>query len=225
MAFRRDLGFAGMTIASEQGKVWEDIRTSVDDAPYRWTSVTFDRRFGANSWASIGLSRLDEHDTLLGGRLGSLYGSSGSNSTFLDLEARHNFGDGWSATAMARRGWTDFASGKFQTGAYSFDLAKFGLLNRLDRLGLRISQPLRVESGGLSMLLPTGYDYATETASSSVEHLSFSPSGHEIDAELSYSTGLGRGWLGANIFARRQPGHIATADPDMGAAIRYSLGF
>jgi hypothetical protein len=225
MAFRRNLGFAGMTIATEQGKVLEDIRIRADDSTYRWTSVTFDRRFGANSWASIGLSRLDEHDTLLGGRLGSLYGSSGSSSTFLDLEARRNIGGGWSATAMARRGWTDFTSGKFQTDAYSLDLAKFGLLNRLDRLGLRIAQPLRVERGGMSMLQPTGYDYATETASSSVERLSFSPSGREIDAELSYSTGLGRGWLGANIFARRQPGHAATADPDMGAAIRYSLGF
>ena len=75
------------------------------------------------------------------------------------------------------------------------------------------------------MLLPTGYDYATGAVTSSTQQLSFSPSGREIDAELSYSTLLGRGWLGANIFARRQPGHVATADPDMGAAIRYSLGF
>ena len=55
--------------------------------------------------------------------------------------------------------------------------------------------------------------------------LSFTPSGREIDAELSYSTGLGKGWLGTNLYVRRQPGHIATAEPDVGAAIRYSLGF
>ena len=77
----------------------------------------------------------------------------------------------------------------------------------------------------MSMLLPTGYDYATGIATRSVEYLSFSPTGREIDAELSYSTGLGRGWLGANVFARRQPGHVAAADPDLGAAIRYSLDF
>lgn len=225
MAFRRDLGFAALTVASEQGKVWQDVKTNAFGSPYRLNSVTFDRRFGQGSWASIGFSRLEEQDTLLGGRLGSLYGSGGSSSLFLDLEARQNLGDGWSATLMGRRGWTDFASGRFQTGAYSFDLAKFGLLNRTDRLGLRIAQPLRVERGGMSLLLPTGYDYATQAATSSTEFLSFQPSGREIDAEASYSTELGRGWLGANLFARRQPGHIATADPDVGAAIRYSLGF
>jgi hypothetical protein len=77
----------------------------------------------------------------------------------------------------------------------------------------------------MSMLLPTGYDYVTRQASSSVERMGFTPSGREIDGELSYSTEVGRGWLGANIFARRQPGHVASADTDLGGAIRYSLGF
>ena len=128
-----------------------------------------------------------------------------------------------SRQVTSRRGWTKFDSGEFTTAAYSFDLAKYGLLNRNDRLGLRISQPLRVESGGVSMLLPTGYDYASGLATSSLQRLGFTPSGREIDAELSYSTSLGRGWLGANLFARREPGHVASADPDMGAAIRRKL--
>jgi len=225
MAVRRDLGFAGMTVSAEQGKVYSEIDVAGTDEPYRWAGVTLDRRFGNRLWASVGLSRLDEKDTLLGGRLGSLYGSSSSSSTFLDLEARRGLGSGWLATVMARRGWTDFGDGKLTTGAYSFDLAKEGLFKEVDRFGLRLSQPLRVESGGMSMLLPTGYDYLTGSASSSVQYLGFAPTGREIDAEASYTTGLGRGWLGANVYARRQPGHIASADPDVGAAIRYSLGF
>jgi hypothetical protein len=157
--------------------------------------------------------------------MGPLFGVDGSNSLFADLEARQDLGRGWSMTVMGRHGWTDFARGQFQTAAYSLDFAKRGLWNDGDRFGLRISQPLRVEKGGLSMMLPTGYDYATETATSTRERLSFTPSGREIDAEFSYSTGLGRGWIGANIYGRRQPGHVATAEPDLGAAIRYSLGF
>jgi hypothetical protein len=225
VAIRRNLGFAGATIASEQGKVWQDMKLDVDDASYRWTSITLDRRFGGNSWASIGLGRLEEKDSLLGGRLGSLYGSAGSSSLFLDAEARQGLGNGWTATIMGRRGWTQFDSGEFATAAYLFDLAKYGLIRRDDRFGFRFAQPLRVESGGVSMLLPTGYDYASGLATSSSQQLSFTPSGREIDAEVSYSTWLGRGWIGANLFARRQPGHVATADPDLGAAIRYSLGF
>ena len=99
------------------------------------------------------------------------------------------------------------------------------MLGDSDRLGLRVSQPLRIESGGLSMLMPTGYDYATGLADTSLTRFSLSPSGREVDAELSYSTAIGRGWLGGNLFARRQPGHIADADTDYGAAIRYTLGF
>ena len=100
-----------------------------------------------------------------------------------------------------------------------------GFIKGSDRLGLRLSQPLRIERGGIAMMLPTSYDYATETETNSLSRLSFTPSGRELDAELSYSTLLGDGWLGTNLFIRRQPGHIASADADMGAAIRYSLDF
>jgi hypothetical protein len=154
-----------------------------------------------------------------------VFGGGGATSLFLDAEARQGFGNGWAVTLMGRRGWTDFAGGKFQTGAYAFDLSKYGLLAARDRLGVRIAQPLRVEQGGIAMMLPTSYDYATESETNTFERLSFTPSGREIDAELSYSAALGRGWLGANLYVRRQPGHIAMADPDMGGAIRYSFGF
>jgi hypothetical protein len=225
MGIRRNLGFAGLTVSSEQGRVWQDVKTSATDSPYRWTSISLDRNFGKNTWISAGMSRLDEKRTLLGGRLGSLFGDGGSSSLFLDLEARRDLGAGWSATLAGRRGWTDFAGGKFQSSAYSFDLAKLGVMNGRDRFGLRLSQPLRIEQGGIAMMLPTGYDYATESETSEMSRLSFTPSGRELDAELSYSTLLGDGWLGANLFMRRQPGHIASAGADMGAAIRYSLDF
>jgi hypothetical protein len=223
MAMRRDLGFAALTIASEQGEVL-DVKLG-NDFPYRWTSLTFDGRFGDDSWASIGISRLEEKDTVLGGRLGTLYGSGGASSLFLDLEARRGLGRGWSVTVMGRRGWTEFGSGRFTTAAYSFDLAKYGLFRSNDRFGVRIAQPLRVEHGGMSMLLPTGYDYASGIETSSVERLAFTPSGRELDGELSYSTTFGKGWLGVNVFARRQPGHVATADADIGAAVRYGIDF
>ena len=66
---------------------------------------------------------------------------------------------------------------------------------------------------------------STGTATSSWSTLSLSPSGREIDAELSYSTPVAGGWLGGNLFARRQPGHIEAADMDVGAAVRFTLGF
>jgi hypothetical protein len=94
-----------------------------------------------------------------------------------------------------------------------------------DRIGLRIAQPLRIEQGGFSLMLPTAYDYGTAKATETLNKFSLSPSGREIDTELSYSRPFARGWMGANLYLRRQPGHVASADNDIGAAVRYSLNF
>ena len=120
---------------------------------------------------------------------------------------------------------TEFTGGSFQSAAYAFDLQKWGLLRDNDRFGLRISQPLRIEKGGLGLMLPTSYSYDTETATKSWSALSFTPSGREVDAEVSYSMPVAGGWLGGNMFARRQPGHIQSADMDVGGAVRFTLGF
>jgi hypothetical protein len=57
--------------------------------------------------------------------------------------------------------------------------------------------------------------------------MSLQPSGREVDGELSYGSSLldGKGWIGGNLFYRRQPGHIADMPDDKGAAIRFTLGF
>jgi hypothetical protein len=226
MAIRHEFGGAGVTISAETGDVWQEVKTSATGSPYRWTSIAADRRVGHN-WLSLGLSRLDEKQSLLGGRLGSALGGGGATSLFLDSEARHDFGGGFSATLDARRGWTSFASGKFETGAYALDLAKSGLLGTNDKLALRLAQPLRVEQGGFAIWLPTSWDYATSTATDSLTRMSLRPTGREIDGELSYGASLigGHAWFGGNLFYRRDPGHIAASPDDVGGVIRFTLGF
>ena len=226
MALRHQFGRTAVTISGETGSVWQDVKTSATGSPYRYTSIAADRSFGRN-WLSLGVSRLDETQSLLGGRLSNVFGSGGATTLFLDAEARHDFGSGWSGTLSARRGWTDFAAGKFQTGAYAFDLAKLGVLSKTDSLGLRVAQPLRVEHGGIATMLPTSYDYQTGIATDTLSRLSLSPSGREMDTELSYGETLlgGNGWFGANLFYRRQPGHISSLPDDKGAALRFSLSF
>jgi hypothetical protein len=226
MAVRHEFGGTGVTISGETGDVWQEVQTSATGSPYRWSSVAVDHRFGP-SWLQLGLSRLDEKQTLLGGRLGGVLGGGGATSLFLDTEARHSFGGGWSADLTARRGWTTFNGGRFQTDAYAVDLSKVGVLGHGDRLAFRIAQPLRVEHGGFAMMLPTSYDYSTGEATDSLTTMSLRPSGREIDGELSYGANLfdGFGWLGGNLFYRRDPGHISNSRDDVGAAIRFSLGF
>jgi hypothetical protein len=226
MAMRRQVGKFGFTLSGESGDVWTEIQTTATGSPYRWTSVSVDRSFGPN-WTSVGLSRLEEKQSVLGGRMSEALGGGGSSSLFLDFEARRELGSGFSAGVTARRGWTDFAGGKFASSAYGFDISKLGVLRSGDRLGLRVSQPLRVESGGFNLHLPTSYDYVTQTATNSWTRYSMAPSGREIDTELSYSTNVlgDNAWLGGNLFMRKDPGHIANAGADYGAAIRLTLGY
>jgi hypothetical protein len=223
---RHQFGSTGVTVSGESGNVWQEVRTSATGSPYNLATVAVDRHFGP-SWLQFGLSRLQEKQTVLGGRMSNALGGGGASTLFFDSEARHDFGRGWSATLTARRGWTSFSGGKFETDAYAFDLAKAGLLGTNDRLGLRIAQPLRIEHGGFAMWLPTSYDYSTQTATDTLTTMSLRPSGREIDGELSYGrTSLdGNAWLGGNLFYRRDPGHIANSPDDVGAAIRFSLDF
>jgi hypothetical protein len=225
MALRRQVGPVGVTLSAENGRVWQDVATTATGSPYKLMAVAVDKRLG-RTWLSGGISRLDEHQTLLGGRLGGALGGGGSTSLFLDLEARREFGNGWSASLASRRGWTSFGAGKFQSDAYAVDLAKTGLLSGNDRIGFRLAQPLRIATGGFATMLPTAYNYSTMQATNSLERFSLSPTGRELDAELSYGRSVtDSGWLGGNLFMRRQPGHIAAADNDLGGAIRFTLGF
>lgn len=226
VALRRTFGSLGVTMSAESGAVWSQVRTRASDSPYRWAGVMLDREF-AGVKLSAGLSRLDERQTLLGGRMSDVLGAGGSTTTFFDVEARKQLGRGFAAQLTARRGWTDFVGGKVETEAYGLGVWKERLLTSNDRLALRLAQPLRVASGGFAMMLPTGYDYRSETATSSWSTYSLTPSGREITAELSYGSSLwsDSGWIGGNMFLRRHPGHVADAQNDYGGAIRVTLGF
>jgi hypothetical protein len=88
-------------------------------------------------------------------------------------------------------------------------------------------QPLRVRSGGYAMNLPVSYDYSDLSVGYALREFSLAPKGREIDFEAAYSIGVlgGAGSLGANTFLRRESGHIEAARDDLGAAIRFTLGF
>ena len=111
-----------------------------------------------------------------------------------------------------------------RSSAFSFDVAKAGLLTGGDHLAFRLSQPLRVASGGLGLRLPQSYDYETGAVTYADQVLNLAPSGREIDAELAYSRAFFGGRMDANLFWRRDPGHFAAAPDDLGAAPRWRVG-
>ncbi|WP_324748996.1 S8 family peptidase [Sphingomonas sp. LY54] len=229
---RQMVGPLGVTVTAERGEIWnQGVRQSLRQPGYSISTVTADHRIGP-ALVSVGLSRLDEESTTLGGRFSSAFAGGGAATTFADASASFDLGRGWGAFASYRRGWTGLAGtgalvdrGRLSTDAWAFDVAKTNAFVRGDKLAFRVMQPLRVRSGGFDVTMPVSYDYDTGAVGYEQRFFNLAPTGREIDFEAAYSVGLLGGDLGANLFLRKEPGHVEAMGDDIGGAIRFTLGF
>jgi subtilisin family serine protease len=232
LGLRQQVGRFGLTATAERGRVYAPgLNRAILEPSYSVGSLSLDRRVGSLLVTVTG-TRLAEQRTLLGARFSDSLGGGGAISWFADASAALDLGRGWSAYAAYRRGWTALAAagglardGGLATQAWTFDVAKAHALFPGDRLALRLMQPLRVASGGLTLAVPVSYDYATLQAGYDNRFFNLAPTGREIDIEAAYGVRLLGGELSANAFARRQPGNISALAPDVGGALRFSRGF
>ncbi|PZQ24089.1 MAG: peptidase S8 [Sphingopyxis macrogoltabida] len=245
MMLRRDLGGRhAVTLTAEHGGVsggrWQDdplrAARSGRDSRYDRLGLAWDGgiagggRFGAVRLA-VGGAWLRESDSLLGARLGPLFGAGGATSFVGDAGILWNPGDGWSAGAAWRGVWTRpdrtglIAGGALRSDAFSVDIARAGLFRPRDRAALRFAQPLRVARGGIDLILPVAHDYASGRTDFAPRSYHLAPTGRERVVEASYMVALLGGNLVANMWWRQDPGHIAALPDDRGAAFRFTLGF
>ncbi len=232
MALRYRLsGAFGLTLASESG-VQAAHRTRIGseeerDRSYRTVSAGLDWRARPVA-LTLSASLLDEPDSMLGARLAPFFGVTGSQTVFTDAGAAFALPQRWSLNLAARRGWTRATQGGnagIRTLGWSAGIERAALLHGRDRFGIRIAQPLRVEAGGVDALLPVAHDYGTQRSVWRMTRVNLSPSGREIDTELSYARPMAGGWVHFNGYWRRQPGHIAWASDDFGGVVRFSVGY
>lgn len=239
MAIRQTIGRrAAITATSEQGHVWDRrngltaIGTQRRDrniTRYARFGVSLDRETG-NWQLAGGLSFLREEATLLGALFGPAIGGAAGRSLFLDLSTRYVPDARWSVGLAWRQGWTRAtvaADGRARltSNGWTVDGERRGLFVPADRLAVRLSQPLRVERGGLTLNLPTEYDYATGMARNAPVTLGLAPRGRQIDGEAVYTIPVGVGWISTNLYWRRQSGNLAWFPDDIGGAMRYTIGF
>jgi len=238
-ALRHRLGPWGLTLRVEASRAADDAGARRDErisGPRRRDAVTqvglgVDRAFGPFEMA-LGASWMAEDRTLLGARLHDALGSGGADSLFLDAEAGWYPGGPWRLGASWRQGYTHarpmgfVARGsRFASNAWAVDLSHVDALQAGDRLALRVSQPLRVRSGGIGLALPVSWDYDVLTADYAISHLSFAPKGREIDTELAWSGWLWAGQASASLFYRKDPGHFAGIPDDTGLAFSWRAAF
>jgi hypothetical protein len=238
-ALRRQLGRWGLTLSADSGQTWSagyvhraaELLGQRDRSGVGDFGVALDRRFG-NLRASLGLDWMREDATMLGAEFHQAFGLSGADTVFLDAQAGWQLAPKWRLGASLRNGWTYAHGGGAVAGgsrltsrAWAIDLARSGVFASGDSLAFRVSQPLRVESGGLNLNLPVGYSYATLSPTYGVENLSLTPQGRELDAELAWTGRLFMGDAAASLFLRKDPGHYASLPLDEGVALRWSTGF
>jgi hypothetical protein len=239
VALRRQMGPWGLTLSAERGRTWSGAemrreaemrgrRLAEDVASY---GVSLDRRLGGVDGA-IGLVWMDEERTLLGGRFHDAFGLTGADTLFLDARAGWQFAQDWRLGAALRQGWTSAAAGglvapgsTLLSRAWSVDVERRGVFGRDDALALRLSQPLRVESGRLNLSLPVSYSYDTLLADYGVRQLALTPQGRELMAELAWRGPLLSGDGALSLFYRRDPGHYDALPDDRGLAVTWSRRF
>lgn len=239
LAVRESLGAWGLTVSAERGTAQAGARVNLAESasdrlpgvPAARIGLAFDRRFGDLD-AALGASWLIEPDSVLGARFHKLFGAGGANSLFVDASAGWQLSPGWRLGAAWRSGFTrPQVSGLVTTGsrltssAWAFDAQRIGVFAADDSLALRISQPLRVESGGLSLNLPVDYSYATLSPVYGQRLLSLTPKGREQDVELIWRGGLWGGSALASVYYRKDPGHYATLPDDRGVAVSWNRQF
>ncbi len=230
-AWRRTIGPMGVTASIERGDALSrrtdalaGLRDPWSREEYDRVSLGLDRRWGGFGLSLTG-SWMRESETVLGARFSPGIGAANATSWFADMRASGELGGGWRLSGSVRQGWTlaetrggVSGGGTIRTSGYALDLAHRG------GLGLRVSQPLRVESGDLGVLLASDYDYSSGVTASSLQRINLTPEGREIAMEARYGVSLGDGWMDANLFWRRDPGHFAQLPDDMGAALRFTIG-
>jgi len=238
-ALRRQVGRWGLTLSADSGKTWSaaymhraaQMLGQRDRSGVSNFVAALDRRFG-NLQASLGLDWMREDATMLGAEFHNAFGLRGADTLFLDAQAGWDFAPKWRFGAAMRNGWTTARGGGLVAGgsrltsrSWSVDVARSGVFGAGDSLAFRVSQPLRVESGGLNLDLPIDYSYATLSPTYGIQTLSLSPKGREIDAELAWNGRFLTGDAAASLFIRKDPGHYAGLPLDEGMALRWSRGF
>ncbi len=248
LALRHKMGPWGITASAESGDAWLGnyrrlqgfSQSQREKRSVHSLGLAFDRTFGSND-AALGVTWLNESDTILGAHVHEAIGASGANTAFIDASLTRRLSDNWRIGAdfrqgitMARNSGLVGAGSRIMSQAFSADISRQNTVTSGDMIGLRVSQPLRVMSGGLNLELPTAYDYATETASFGMQRINLTPQGRELMGEIMWRGPMMLGPLsdfgltaqgGASLFYRHNPGHFADQPADVGAMVTFSADF
>lgn len=238
LAIRRGLGQWGLTMMGQQGYGWSGAPWQVIGPSSQNENRDLIQRFGfaldrrrGDIEASLGASWMSEQRGILGARFNPALGAHGADTVFVDAALGwrpypdFHFGAAWRQGFTQVRGSGFIGAGSaLVSNGWVVDGSIANFFKYGDVLALRLSQPLRVASGGMNFHLPVAYDYDTGTVWA-MRRLSLAPTGREVDAELAWQFPLKGGSAGLNLFWRGNPGHYAAMPDDRGVSLGWKKGF
>ena len=152
------------------------------------------------SWGGLGViaTNTSEQNGLLGGfNSGSLAVAKNANTSSVGVSARVGFGDGWVTTFSYSEGITQLnlksdalisSADTLHSRSYGFAVAKHGLFGDDDSLGLAVTRPLQIYSGGVNISAADGVDTNTGDLKIGHEYVALASNTPETDLELGYVT-------------------------------------
>ncbi len=152
------------------------------------------------SWGALGLMATEssEQNGLLNGiNASDLETTKSSKTSTVGMTAHVGFGDGWVTTLSYNEGLTQLAlrpnlisnsaTDAVHSRAYGFSVAKHGLFDENDSLGLALTRPLQVYSGG-AQFTSDGFDTNIADLQLPRQFTSLTTTTPETDFELGYVT-------------------------------------
>jgi Subtilase family len=239
-AFTQALGDGARVSLLAQGGSTQ-LGAALGASDKRAGAVRIESVLGAATFAAT-LGAISEDGGVLGASWDQRFGAAPRASTrFVALTAGRRFSRLWDlslqgevgSTRIADSGWLTLPGALTTTaGAASlrWSIMPIALRRAFPDLGgamtFSISQPLRVEAGAFSAMLPTANEYGRQSLAFSSRPISAEPTGREIDASVDYSL-----WTQARFAARfsaayrKDPGHDATAAPEQLVSVTLRYGF
>jgi subtilisin family serine protease len=149
-----------------------------------------------NNKFALSFGSVTEQTGMLGGSAGSLFGiTESSNTMFISLKnATKLTKDTWFAASLnngitlknGNQNSLVSSTSNINSQSWSVGLLSDNVIQKNDRIGLAISQPLAVTSGNMNLDLPVGLDYDSGVMKFQTTSISMSSPTTERDFELSY---------------------------------------
>jgi hypothetical protein len=186
-----------------------------------------------NSFLSLQTGLLRESESILGGSFSGGYGSIDESFTYYTgLQASRAFSRFY-ATSSAFFGEThaDLSElglmkslDKFSTSSFNLGIFTNGIWFPNDSIGLKITQPLRLEEGDMNLSIPVGRTKYREVLFDEYK-MDLSPSGREIRAEFIYQREVRKGNFFASFGYIKDQGHmnLSNSEPYVAANWQFYL--